>query len=206
MQKLIVLVLTGGLAAASGFSQSDAQRGEEVKRLIERIAAGDGVDAKDAGEDLLDLLTGPLDAALDSFDAKTLERKWRVQEALSRLTARIRARLFFSSLPEDERAQLARFAELHQPLIDQLFSDEPQRRIEAYGRIPIEIGSGAGLAATAGLYDLDENVAQTALAVCREFVGDDMVGKGVTRFIDESIAGHKAGRAVEEWAGATVAL
>ncbi|MCH7871794.1 MAG: hypothetical protein IID33_08840, partial [Planctomycetes bacterium] len=201
MSKLIVLFLTAGLVA-SGFSQTAPPREVEVERLLERIAAGEGVDACDAADELLALITGPLAAALDTFEPGALDRRRRVRAALSRLTAGIRARWFRATLPPDERKQLDRFAELNQPLIDQLFADDPARRIEAIGRIPIEIGSGAGVAATAGLYDHDESVIAAAFDSCREFAGDEFVGKGVTRFIDASIEAHQAGR----YADAEVAM
>ena len=206
MFRFVALCLVVWPMTAAGLSQTASANDGQIKRLLERIARGEGVDATDAADELIARITRPLETALDTFDAKTVDRQRRVQQALSRVTARIRARLFRSALPADERAQLDRFAQLNQPLIDQLFADAPQQRIEAIGRIPVEVGTGAGVAVTAGLYDRDENVATAAFEACREFASDESVGKGLTRFIDYAMAAHKAGHFVDEEVAAELVM
>lgn len=206
MSRFIALCLAVGPMTAAGLSQTASTDDDQIKRLLERIARGQGVEATDAADELIARITRPLDTALDAFDAETVDRQRRVQQALSRLTARIRARLYRSGLPADERALLDRFAQLNQPLIDQLFADAPKQRIEAIGRIPVEVGTGAGVAAMTGMYDHDENVVAAAFVACREYAGDESVGKGVTRFIDQAIAAHKAGHFVDAEHAATVVI
>ncbi len=166
---------------------------DELAALLRRIAADDSVEARDATEELIDRLTRPLSQALDAYEPDNIAQRRRLEAALSRLTARIRGRLFRAALEAPERRLYDEFAELNAPLVDRLFDDDPRRRQAAVAQIPIEPGSGAGVLAVGKLFDSNEDVIVAAFDVVREFGDDPVVMRGLMRLITSTTEVLKGG-------------
>jgi hypothetical protein len=172
-----------GAVMQDGATPPAARSEDEIAALLRRIAADDSIEARDATDELIERLTRPLNRALQAYEPGTIRERRRVEAALSRLTGRIRARLFRAGLSAEERRLFDEFAELNAPLVDRLFDDDPRRRRAALSQIPIEPASGAGVLAVGKLYDSDEDVIVAAFDVIREFGDDTVVMRGLMRVI-----------------------
>lgn len=185
---LIALLLIPPVAVQS--ERGSASDAEELKKLVAKVASGEGLEADQAAEDLIEKVLAPIVAALDSVESRPAEQRKRVQAVLGRLAARLRMRLYRSSLPENERRLLDEFIEFNSQLVEQLFDDRFENRLSAVRQIPAAPDSGAGVLAVAMVYAEDEKVTVAALHLARR-LADKVVIRELTRYVRDSTAAFK---------------
>lgn len=182
----LLLIPSAGVQSERG-SASDV---DELKKLVAKVATGTGLEADQAGEALIEKALAPIIAALDSVGSRPAEQRRRVRAVLSRLAARLRMRLYRSSLPENERRLLDEFIEFNAQLVEQLFDDRFENRLSAVRQIPAAPESGAGVLAVAMIYAEDEEVTIAAFRLARR-LADKVVIRELTRYVRDSTAAFK---------------
>ncbi|MGD8454156.1 MAG: hypothetical protein PVJ57_20270 [Phycisphaerae bacterium] len=162
-----------------------AQRDDDLRPLVERIARGDDDEAAEATDALLARITGPLEKALAGMETRPPAEQRRLLAAVGRVLANIRLRLYRGTLPPADRKLLDDFARRDARLVEQLFDDDPRRRLAALHRIPLDADSGAGVLVVAKVYDWNAEVADAALDVAL-LLKDAVVARGLARFVAEA--------------------
>ncbi len=155
----------------------------DLKKLVERIATADKDEAREAEDELIEKLVGPLADAIGALESRPPAEQVRVRAALGRVTAALRVRLFRADLEEKERKLLDRFQQKDPDLVLALFQDDPERRIAALEKIPLEPNSAAGVLIVGKVNDWDGDVAEAALELAGK-LKDEIVVRGLTRYIE----------------------
>lgn len=171
------------VSAAAPADDKDA----ELKRLVDKIARGDEVEAAAASERLIELVTAPLAEAIGSLDARPIEEQLRLRQALARLTGALRMRVFRIDLPPEDRQLFDGFRAAYPELTQRLFHDNYAVRMAAVLQIPLEPDTGAGVLVAGKVNDEDEDVAKAALKVAAK-LHDAVVARGLTRYIRDATA------------------
>lgn len=180
------------LAAAStlllgvGVAYGQSPDKQRLRQLLDQVARGSEVEAADAADQLLEAIMGPVAEVFASFDSRPVAEQMRLQKVMSRLSAALRARAFRASLPPKDRKLLDRFNEVYPQLVEQLFEDDPYRRLAALRQIPLERGTAAGLLIAAKLnHENDTDVIEATFELAAE-LKDDVVARGLARFVREA--------------------
>lgn len=171
---------------------SAAQEETELPRLIERIAHGDPDQAAEATDELVQHLVRPLTAALGAIEQRPPAEQRRLRAALRRVTAVLRLQLCRANLPLPERELFDEFARHHAELVEALFAEAPRHRLEALHQIPLEPNTGAGVLIITKINDWDPIVSAAALEAA-SLLNDDVVIRGLTRYIADVTAAARAG-------------
>lgn len=179
---MVALAAAQTTGPATGAADADA-----LRRLVDQIARGDEVQAADATEMLTERVLAPLVDALGSLEARPLSEQFRIDQALSRLTAKLHIRLYRADLEPPDREALDRVLSRSPELALRLFSDDPETRLAALYQIPLEPGSGAGVLMAARVLDSNADVAAAALALARR-VKDPALARGLIRFVAKANA------------------
>lgn len=187
-RRVMPAILFMALAAPPVLGQ-DAAAEEKLQRLIDRIAAGDELEARDATDQLVELVYGPLTRAIGSLEKtpggdreRSVNEQVRIRQALSRLHAALRVKLLRLDLPEEDRKLLDRFRRDYPDLTEALFHDNYRIRRSALDAIPLDPGTGAGVMICARVDDEDADVAEAALEIAAKF-DDPVVARGLTRYV-----------------------
>ncbi len=184
LRGVLLLGLCRGAASMGAVGQSGDE--EEMRRLLDRVARGGVPEAALASDELVERVVGRLDAAM-ALARRSAEERRRIAAAVARIGAAIRVRLYRSELADADRARLDAFVELNPQLVEQVFDDDPRRRRDALGQIPVERDSGASVLALSRLADWDESVNEAAFDLLRQ-IRDDATGRGLVRFIESALA------------------
>jgi hypothetical protein len=192
-QQARILFLVAVTAATIVVPAAAAQPPPDLKPLLERIARSDGDDAADAADELIERIVGPLTEGLKGIEARPLQEQRRLLAALGRLTAVIKLRLYRGTLPPAEQKLFDAFAARNRELVESLFHDDPQRRLEALRQVPLEPGTAAGVLIVAKVEDWDAEVAEAALEAAAS-LKDDVVARGLTRSIAEAVTVIRSGQ------------
>lgn len=193
----IWMVLCGSAALAD-----DA----EVRKLVERVARGSASEAREAREKLIDGATEPLLRAIGAIDQRPVEEQRRLRGLLAGISARMGARLLRAGLPAADRVLFDAIEEYNPELVEQIFDEDPRRRLAAVRQIPIERNSGAAVLAASKLEDPIEDVAVAALEVLGS-LRDEVTARNLIRFVErttEDLRGAKYGPAEQELATSLV--
>lgn len=169
------------------------QDADDLRPLVERIARGDEDEAVEATEALLARITGPLEKALAGIETRPPAEQRRLLAAVGRVLANIRVRLYRGTLPPAEQTLLDEFVRRDSRLVEQLFDDDPRRRLVALHRIPLDPNSGAGVLVVAKVHDWSAEVADAALDVA-QLLKDEVVARGLTRYVAEAAEAVGAGQ------------
>lgn len=164
----------------------------ELRKLIDEIATGDEEDSRDAADRLIERVIGPLTDALGSLEKRPLEEQLRIQKALSRVTAALKIRLVRADLSEADRALFDKLVRDEPELVEHLFDDDPDVRLDAVRRIPLEPNSGAGVALAIKMSDPDYTVAEAAIEA-GERLRDPVLLRGLRHFVSEAVKVAKSG-------------
>jgi hypothetical protein len=189
------LILAGlGLICGSSLAAQPPgdQDSAELKRLVERIARGDDVEAAAASDQLIQRVVGPLTEAIGSLDRRSVEEQMRLRRVLERLTGALRTRLFRMGLPPADARLFDRFAAAYPELVQRLFDADWRVRRAALLQIPLEANTGAGVLVAAKVNDEDEDVAREALRVAAR-LHDPVVARNLARYIDDATKTIAAG-------------
>ncbi|MBL8880069.1 MAG: hypothetical protein JNG88_13200 [Phycisphaerales bacterium] len=181
------LLSVGAALCALLVSSAAAQKADvaELRKLVDEIARGDIEDARDAADDLIARVLGPLTEAIGSVEKRPVEEQARLERALWRLTAQLRIRLVRIDLPEKDRQLFDKFAKDEPELAEQLFVDEADLRNDAIKRIPLEPNTVAGVLLAMKVADPDESVAQSAIEQA-DRLRDPTVLRGLQHFLVET--------------------
>ena len=176
---LCALVLAAGLTPALWAAAPDP----ELRKLLEQIARGDDADGT-AADALIDRVTGPLEAALKDLDTRPLAEQVRVQAALARIRAVLRARVWRLGLPPEDRTLYDDFAHAQPRLVDQLFDDDADVRLAALNRVPLDPNTGAGVMIAARVDDWEPKVIEQALELSGQ-LADRVVVRNLVRQVQD---------------------
>lgn len=160
---------------------------DELKSLIERIARGDEVEAADATERLLQLAVEPLAGAVGSLDKRPLSEQLRVAQALERVHANLRLRLFRADLSDEDRTRFDAFWKRSAKIVEQFFDEDPEVRTEAITQAPMERDSATGLLLAHAAVDWNAATRETALAAIRK-LKDPGAARLLTKNLSEMLA------------------
>ncbi len=167
-------------------------RDAQLKRLVDKIARGDEVEAATASEQLIELITGPLADAIGPLDTRPAEEQVRLRRVMARLAGTLRIRIFRIDLALEDRKLFDVFAAAYPELVQRLFDDHYAVRMAAVLQIPLEPDTGAGVLIAAKVNDEDEDVARTALTAAAK-LHDAVVARNLTRYIRDATATIAAG-------------
>lgn len=184
----LVLIVGLGLSAIAHADDDQAR----LKRLVDKIARGDEVEAAAAGEQLIELITAPLAEAVGSLEARPIEEQVRLRRALARVTGALRMRLFRIDLSPEDRKLFDTFATAYPELVERLFDGNFLVRKAAVQQIPLEPNTGAGVLIAAKVNDEDGDVAAAALEMAAE-LHDPVVARALTRYIRDATTTVKSG-------------
>jgi len=163
-----------------------------LKRLVDRIARGDEVEAAAASEQLIELVTTPLTEAIGSLGARPIEEQVRVRRVLARLTGALQMRVCRIDLPPEDRELFDAFATAYPELVQRLFDGNYRVRKAAVHQIPLEADTGAGVLIAAKVNDEDDDVASAALEMAAK-LHDAVVARNLTRYIADATATVRSG-------------
>ncbi|MFQ5805365.1 MAG: hypothetical protein ACE5I3_02815 [Phycisphaerae bacterium] len=164
----------------------------QVRRLVDKIARGDEVEAAAAGEQLIELVTAPLADAIGPLDTRPVAEQVRLRQVLARLTGALRMRICRLDLPSEDRELFDAFAAAYPELVPRLFDGNYRVRKAAVHQIPLEPRTGAGVLLAAKVNDEDDDVAGTALDVAAR-LHDAVVARNLTRYIRDATATVRSG-------------
>lgn len=188
MRAMVRAVVMVGLAAGccvavrpSWAAQGGGDEGE-LRRLLDRVARGSPAEAEAATDRLIERVVGPLERAMALGERSPAERR-RIAGVVSRVGAAIRVRLYRAELEGADGERFDGFMRMNPQLVEQVFDDDPGRRRDAVGQIPIERDSGASVVALSRLADWDESVNEAAFDVLRQ-IRDEATGRGLVRFLE----------------------
>jgi hypothetical protein len=174
--------------------------------LIDKIARGTPDDAAAATDELVRQIVNPVAAAVKSLEQRPPAEQRRLLEALGRLGAALRVRLYRADLPPQD-AQLFDESLAHDhELVENLFDDDPRRRLAALYQIPLEPGSAAGVLVTSRLFDWDAVVVEAALKTAGRLGDDPATTRGLARFVEAAaqlVCSGRSGVPAEEAAAWT---
>lgn len=187
-----VLAPTGLVASAAvllallvGASAAAEDRDTELKRLVDKVARGDEVEAAAAREQIVKLVISPLADAVGSLDQRSVEEQLRLREMMGRLAGALRMRVFRADLPPEDRRLFDAFAAAYPELVQRLFDDHYAVRAAAVHQIPLEPNTGAGVLIAAKVNDEDGDVAASALQAAAK-LRDRVVARNLTRYIHDA--------------------
>jgi hypothetical protein len=181
-------VVTGALLAAALCLPTLVRADDEdaqLKRLVERIARGDEVEAAAASDELIQLVTGPLASAIGTMADRPVAEQVRLRRVMARLTGALRVRVFQIDLAQEDRKLFDAFAADYPELVARLFDGDWRVRKAAVHQIPLEPNTGAGLLVAAKVDDEDDDVAAAALEMAAE-LHDDVVIRRLTGYIRDA--------------------
>jgi hypothetical protein len=193
---VILLVVTAGAAA----DQTPATQ-PDLKPLIEKIARGTPDEAAAATDELVRAIVQPVAAAVRSLEQRPPAEQRRLLEALGRVGAELRIRLYRADLPPEDAQLFDKFAARDHDLVERLFDDDPRRRLAALYQIPLEPGSAAGVLVTSKLFDWDAVVVEAALKTAARFEDDPVTARGLARFVESTtylVCSSRSGLPAEE--------
>lgn len=180
-----LVVIMAGLSPHVGSAQTPADDAE-LRRLMDRVARGAPQESAVAADLLVERVVAPLEAAMRFSERGATERQ-RIATALARIGAALRVRLYRAELAPADRERFDGFMESYPQLVEQVFDEDPGRRRDALGQIPIEKESGASVLALSRVSDWDESVNEAAFDVLRQ-IRDDTTGRGLVRVIESMVA------------------
>lgn len=189
IQKRMTRATLAGLTiiALSGVAQAQsAPSDSELRRLVERVATGNDVQAADATDALINKIVTPLVDALGSIEERPLSEQLRVAQALARVTAQLHLRLYRAELPPEDRALFDGFMERQPELVERLFHDDPGERLAALQLVPRDAEAGAGVLITAKVFDSDIEVVEAAFKIARQ-MKDPITVRGLSRFVRQAL-------------------
>ena len=118
--------------------------------------------------------------AVGPLGKRPVGEQQRLHAVISRVSAALRVQLLRLDLPTEDRRLFDAF-ELHYPdLVEQLFEDEPQRRMSALRKIPLEPNTGAGVLLAAKVDDADFEVVELAFEIAYK-LHDTVVTRNLLR-------------------------
>lgn len=182
------LILACALACVAGTAMAEEPAGDpnEVARLhalIERIAE-DRDPAGEAADEVVERIVRPLAAATAPLAERPIEQQMRVQRALGRVHGALRAAIYRIDLPEADRKLFDAVAQRYPSLIDDLFAEEPTRRLAALERIPLDPNSAAGVLIAAKMGDGNLDVIDAAFDKAAA-LGDAVMARNTARLVRE---------------------
>ena len=187
---LVAMMLTFGLSAPAIVHADEDQA--RLKRLVDKVARGDEVEAAAAGEQLVELITAPLAEAIGSLESRPIEEQVRLRRVLARVTGALRVRLFRIDLSPEDCQLFDTFAASYPELVERLFDGNHLVRRAAVRQIPLEPNTGAGLLIAAKVNDEDADVAEAALEMAAA-LHDPVVARALTRYIHDATATVESG-------------
>jgi hypothetical protein len=176
----VVTLLLGAAHAATPATDGDA-----LRQLVDRIARGQDADGS-AAEELIERVVDPLTTALRDVDQRPLAERIRLSQALGRVHAALRLRLARLTLPEEDRTLLDAFVRRQPTLVESLFADDPEVRLAAVQRIPLEPNTAAGVLLALKLDDWDFTVADAAVESAGR-LRDPVLGRNVARRVRQYV-------------------
>ena len=195
LSRLVKSLLLLAILALALSSQARAQSKDDqgrLKRLVDKIATGDEVEAAAASEQLIELVTSPLVEAIGSLEGRPVEEQLRLRQILARVTGALRLRIYRMDLSPADRKLVDRFAKVYPELTERLFDGNWQVRKAAVLQIPLESNTGAGLLIAARVNDEDPDVAMAALDMAAA-LHDQIVARALTRYIKDATSAVEGG-------------
>jgi len=186
------LALILAVMPTSALFAQDKPDAENLKRLVDKIARGDEVEADAASERLIEIVTTPVAEAIGSLSDRPMAEQLRLRTTLARLTGALRARLHRLELSPPDRALHDVFARAYPELVERLFDGDWRVRAAAVRQIPVEPNTAAGLLIAAKVNDPDADVALAALDAAAA-LHDPIVARALTRYIQDAVRALKAG-------------
>lgn len=183
MRIALIGILVAAVLASAATAQDQPRETDRLTRIVQRIVAGDEVDAEIAVEQYVTAVTRPIAEAIEKLDkTKDVTPRLRLQQLMQRLAAETRFAAFKADLAGRDRALVEAFARGYPELTRQLFDDNYRTRLAAIAQVPLEPNSGAGVLLAARVNDTDADVAVAALDAARQ-LADPVVARNIAEFV-----------------------
>jgi len=180
----VLLSAIAVVASAAGPASVPPSTQPALSHLADQIARGTPDEAAAAADEFVRQIVEPVAAVLKNLEQRSQAEQRRVLQALQRVHAALRIRLYQANLPPEDAQLFDQVAAGNRDLLERLFDDDPRRRLAALYQIPLEPGSAAGVLVTSRLFDWDALVVEAALKIAARLGDDPATMRGLERFVD----------------------